>query len=310
MINSDFSIKNVGIIFFLSFVLFSCEDSKDTSSILKLAGGELVRIDSFNSEYVDVKRLDIWLPPSYNSGERLAVVYMHDGQALFDGTTTWNGKEWGVDEYFTTDSVNQKYIVVGIWNAGSNRWTEYFPKKALDYMDVDSLEILKNSGIDTIFNKLNSDKYLKFLVEELKPFIDTSFNVSTEREHTAIMGSSMGGLISWYAAIEYPEIFGTALCLSTHWPGIFTNENNPIPGAFKSYIHANVDTAANTRFYFDTGTAELDSLYLGHQLKVDSIFNSKGFNEKNYFSKVFEGAGHNEDYWRLRLEYPFSFLLK
>ena len=310
MINSGFRVINVWVIFFFCLVLFSCEDSKDTSPILKLAGGEFIRIDSFMSEYVDAKRLDIWFPPSYNSSERLGVLYMHDGQALFDGTTTWNGQEWGVDEYFTSEGIDQKYIVVGVWNAGPNRWTEYFPQKTLGYMDEDSLEILKSSGMDTIFDKLSADRYLKFLVEELKPYIDTSFHVNTDREHTAIMGSSMGGLISWYAAMEYPNTFGTALCLSTHWPGIFTNENNPIPGAFRSYIEANLDTTINTRFYFDTGTAELDSLYLEHQLKVDSIFNAKGFTEANYYSKVFEGAGHNEDYWRSRLEYPFRFLLK
>ena len=310
MNNSDFRVLNMWVMFLVSLVLFSCEDFKNPSPVLEVAGGELIRIDSFASKYVDTKCLDIWLPPAYESGERLDVLYMHDGQALFDGTTTWNGQEWGVDEYFMADGAEQKYIIVGVWNAGPNRWTEYFPQKALGYMEEDSLEILNSSGMDTIFDKLSADRYLKFLVEELKPYIDTSFHVNTDREHTAIMGSSMGGLISWYAAMEYPEVFGTALCLSTHWPGIFTNENNPIPGAFRSYIAANLDTSTNTRFYFDTGTAELDSLYLEHQLKVDSIFDAKGFKETNYYSKVFEGAAHNEDYWRSRLEYPFRFLLK
>ena len=81
---------------------------------------------------------------------------------------------------------------------------------------------------------VQSDAYLKFLVTELKPFIDSTFSVATDRSNTFIAGSSMGGLISMYAVCEYPAVFGGAACLSTHWPGIFTAENNPIPEAFEN----------------------------------------------------------------------------
>lgn len=296
--------------FFFVALLPSCQQSKPKQSPLILAGGEHIRIDSFSSEYIDTKRIDIWFPPSYQSSDSLGVIYMHDGQALFDGTTTWNGQEWGIDEYFTSAIDQQGYIVVGVWNAGANRWTQYFPEKALEYMPADSLNMLYEMGMDTVFNQLSANNYLRFLVEELKPFIEEEFRVKSNPKHTAIMGSSMGGLISWYGILEYPDVFGAALCLSTHWPGIFTNENNPIPNAFLSYLSDNINPSKRSRFYFDTGTIELDSLYLEHQLRVDSIFAQKGFTTENYMSKVFEGAGHNEDYWRARLSYPFGFLTK
>ncbi len=84
--------------------------------------------------------------------------------------------------------------------------------------------------------KIYSDEYLKFLVKELKPFVDKNYSTYTDAPHTFMMGSSMGGLISMYAICEYPEVFGGAICMSTHWPGIFVSENNPIPLAFQNYL--------------------------------------------------------------------------
>jgi len=290
--------------------LSSCSKQEDKTSVLNVAGGDIVRIENFDSRFVDSRHIDIWLPPAYGKGTELGVLYMQDGQSLYDATTTWNEQEWGVDEFFIKYPDLQNYIVVGTWNAGANRWNEYFPSKAFNYMSASSMELLHGHGIDSIEGKFSSDQYLKFLVEELKPFVDSNFEVNNSREYTAIMGSSMGGLISWYATCEYPAVFGTALCLSTHWPGIFTNENNPIPTAFLDYLEDKLDVSEGYRFYFDTGTETLDSLYLVHQSKVDSLFRGKGFSEQNFLSNVIEGAGHTEDYWRARLDLPFNFLMQ
>ena len=302
------------VIFFLLPLLLiflsSCSKPEDKIPVLNVAGGEIIRIENFDSRYVDSRHVDIWLPPAYGKGKELGVIYMHDGQSLYDATTTWNEQEWGIDEFFIKHPDLQNYIVVGVWNAGPNRWNEYFPSKAFDYMSPSSMELLQGLGIDSIEDKFSSDQYLKFLVEELKPHIDSKFEVNHSRQYTAIMGSSMGGLISWYAACEYPDVFGTALCLSTHWPGAFTNENNPIPAAFLDYLDDQLDVSEGYRFYFDTGTETLDSLYLVHQSKVDALFIGKGFSEQNFFSTVIEGAGHTEDDWRVRLDLPFTFLMQ
>jgi enterochelin esterase-like enzyme len=119
----------------------------------------------------------------------------------------------------------------------------------------------------------------------------------------------MGGLISMYAICEYPEVFGGAACLSTHWPGIFTLENNPVPEAFFSYLYTYIPDPSTHRFYFDHGTTTLDSLYPLLQKKADQLFSEKGYDTKNYLSKIFTGANHSEEAWRKRMYIPLEFLL-
>jgi enterochelin esterase-like enzyme len=158
--------------------------------------------------------------------------------------------------------------------------------------------------------KPNSDDYLRFLVKELKPFIDTNFPTLRKREATFIIGSSMGGLISLYALCEYPRVFGGAACLSTHVTGIFTNQNNPFPKVLIKYLDQNPQKPRYQRLYFDHGTTTLDSLYEPHQIRVDSVFRSKGFSEVNFQSFTFPGEPHTETAWKKRLEIPVLFLLK
>jgi enterochelin esterase-like enzyme len=157
---------------------------------------------------------------------------------------------------------------------------------------------------------VHSDSYLKFLVEELKPFIDSAFSVKTDRANTFIAGSSMGGLISMYAICEYPNVFGGAACLSTHWTGIFTNKNNPIPDAFLDYLSRNLPSPKTHKLYFDHGTATLDTLYEPYQERADAIIRAGGYNDNNFMTKVFEGANHTEQSWAKRLDIPILFLLK
>ena len=96
--------------------------------------GTIERIDSFNSKFVRSRNIDVWLPKDYNSNEQYAVLYMHDGQMLYDSTTTWNKQEWGVDEVMTSlidQGKIRKTIVVGIWNT-TDRHAEYFPQKPFE----------------------------------------------------------------------------------------------------------------------------------------------------------------------------------
>src|SRR5690606_16150436 len=128
----------------------------------------------------------------------------------------------------------KKFIVVGISSIAKNRMSDYFPQKPFESLPKktqDSIYALK-AGDNVLFGgKVSSDNYLKFIVSELKPFIDKSFSVETDNLNTFIGGSSMGGLISMYAVCEYPEIFGGAMCMSTHWPGLMDTEGkiNPVP---------------------------------------------------------------------------------
>lgn len=168
------------------------------------------------------------------------------------------------------------------------------------------------SGGQSIFSGLaiSSDDYLKFLVKELKPFIDQTYSTYTDRTHTYVAGSSMGGLISLYALCEYPTVFGGAACLSTHWPGLFSMDNNPVPAAFFSYLKKNLPSPQQHRIYFDHGTETLDAMYASLQLQVDAIMKERGYDSSQWISRSWPGQDHSERSWRSRLDVPLVFLLK
>lgn len=284
----------------------------------KVSAGNIVRIDSFQSKYITARNIDVWLPDGYNTNKKYAILYMQDGQMLFDSNITWNKQEWMVDETINRLIDAKKIkdcIVVGIWNGGKTRHIDYFPQKpfeTLNAVEQDCIYSAKRPNHQSVFNnqKIQSDNYLKFLVTELKPRIDSQFSTQKSYQNTFIAGSSMGGLISIYAICQYPKIFGGAACLSTHWTGIFTLENNPIPNAFLQYLQAHLPNSNNHKIYFDYGTVSLDSLYPAIQKKVDLIMVSKGFKVKNWRTKEFVGENHSEKAWQKRLHIPIEFLLK
>ncbi len=169
---------------------------------------------------------------------------------------------------------------------------------------------LQEKGRTTaVFNPI-SDNYLQFLVKEVKPFIDSAFSTKKDRQNTFIAGSSMGGLISMYAICEYPNVFGGAACMSTHWPGIFNTDNNPVPAAFINYLQKNLPKPNRHKLYFDYGDQTLDSLYPTLQQKVDMLLKAKGFTANNWITKYFPGEDHSEKSWNKRLDIPLLFLLK
>lgn len=278
--------------------------------------GILEVYENFKSVNVPPRNVGVWLPQNYTPKKKYAVLYMHDGQMLFDSTVTFNKTEWGVDECLTKlmrEGKIKNTIVVGIWNTNENRHQEYFPQKPYENLSKEEKEnvsiSLKKIGMSATFTP-SSDNYLKFIVEELKPFIDSTYSTLTDKENTNIAGSSMGGLISMYAVCEYPNVFGGAACLSTHWPGTFEVDNNPVPNVFYNYLTKNLPNPNQNKFYFDYGTEELDALYPPLQTKVDAIMTSKGFSNENWKTQKFEGENHSENAWRKRLHIPIEFLLK
>jgi len=277
--------------------------------------GIINRIDSFPTKFISPRTIDIWLPSDYSKSKKYSVIYMHDGQMLFDATTTWNKQEWRVDDVITKLSVENKIenvIVVAIWNIPTLRHTDLFPKKPLENLtQVQNdliLEKAKKFGYTFTFEAINSDNYLKFIVEEVKPYVDTNFSVYTDANHTAIMGSSMGGLISMYAICEYPQVFGKAACLSTHWIGFREFENNPIPESFFSYMKEKLPNPKSHKIYFDYGTETLDADYLKYEYRVDEILKEKGYDSTNSKNLKFEGENHSEASWQKRIHIPIEFM--
>ncbi|HPE85937.1 MAG: alpha/beta hydrolase-fold protein [Bacteroidales bacterium] len=278
--------------------------------------GTIERIQDFPSHYFSSVKIDIWLPEGYPDSANYAVLYMHDGQMLFDPAITWNKQAWNVDDVASEQMKSKKvkpFIVVGIWNRGETRHADYFPQKPFE-------DLLPNEK-DSVYAQLQkygraygpfhpqSDYYLKFIVEELKPYIDSHYSVFTNSKNTFIAGSSMGGLISLYALCEYPMVFGGAACLSTHWPGTFTLQNNPVPHAFLRYLNNKLPSPRHHKIYFDYGDQTLDALYPEIQKQADWIMIQKGYNKTNWRTDYYPGHDHSEKSWNNRLHIPLEFLL-
>ncbi len=317
--------KNILLSCCISLCCFACKqhnkEAHTTPGIvvtqqhgIQLSSGKIDRIVKFPSTYISPRAVDVWMPDGYSSTKQYAVVYMHDGQMLFDSTSTWNTQEWKVDEWASTLMEQKKvkdFIVVAVHNISKIRWNDYFPQKAFNYLTKEVQDSIKaKAEVADVNIKMNADNYLKFLTQELKPYIDKHYSVFTSADQTSIAGSSMGGLISMYAISEYPEVYGSAACISTHWPGMSVSENNPLPEAIFAYMRAQLPSPKNHRLYFDFGTATLDQYYPQYETAVNTIFQEKGYDSSTFVNLRFEGADHSENSWNLRLNHPFIFLLQ
>lgn len=275
--------------------------------------GAVKTYPDFKSKYVDSRNVEIWLPPSYETSpeKKYPVLYMHDGQVLFQKGRGLSGEEWEVDEMMTKlikEGKIQEAIVVGIWNT-PKRFREYQPNKPFENLASENKRL--RESLDAEYNgRPLADDYLKFIVEELKPFIDSNFRTLKNKKNTFMMGSSMGGLITIYAETQYPKVFGAVACLSTHFP-VSLKENNPeIPSLIISYLKSNLPQGKSNRIYFDYGTETLDAWYEPYQKRMDEVMKSKGYIQGKYWeTRKFEGAEHSETAWRKRLDIPLLFLL-
>lgn len=262
--------------------------------------------NNFKSNFVNDRNVEIWLPEGYpQKGIKYQVLYMHDGQNVFNKETAYTGVAWEMDQKMDSLTMAQAIkptIVVTAWNTNKKRFSEYMPQLPGELTEsaFAKAELKKNTGYD----KLYSDDYLKFLTSELRPFINENFQTSTKPEHTAIMGSSMGGLISLYAMIKYPEVYGKIGCVSTHWPIPLLGE------AFIKELPTSVPQAGNHKIYFDHGTKTLDYNYEPYQLRVNDMFKDLGYTDEDLLYKKFEGHIHNEKDWQRRAAIPLVFLLK
>lgn len=213
----------------------------------------------------------VWLPPGYDKSKkkRYPVVYMHDGQNIVDPATSSFGVDWRIDE--SSDSlirnkITKPFIVVGIYNT-SNRTKEYTP------------------GSD-------GDAYMKFVVNKVKPLIDSEYRTLSDRKNTITGGSSAGGLISFMLAWEYSSVFSKAICMSP---------------AFKimqiDYVKSVLDSKEkkNVFFYIDNGGVALETQL---QPGIDEMMNAlkqKGYREgKDYYYIVDLNAKHFEGAWAKR----------
>jgi len=241
---------------------------------------------------------------------------MHDGQTLFDASRAPYGAEWGVDEHIARLAATAQIhtpIVVGVGNTPL-RLREYLPSDLIAALPAD----MRDDILGIYGGAPLSDGYLRFLVEELKPFIDRSFRTRSGRDDTAIMGSSMGGLISLHALMKRPDVFGAAGCLSTHWPlkieglddaAVLGPWRERLVAAWTGVVRDGLPAAGVHRLYFDRGDETLDAFYAEFQTRIDDTVRTAGWGPDRFRSLVFPGAAHNEASWNQRLDVPLSFLL-
>lgn len=222
------------------------------------------------------KQISVYLPPGYQkSQKRYPVIYMNDGDVLFDKAITDNGEEWKIDEVL--DSLNKKkeaeFIVVGI-SAGANRFAEYSPYKTKQ------------------LNMPSGDRYLAFIINNLIPFINKNFRTKTGAENTSIGGSSMGGLISYYATIKHPDIFGSAAVFS---PAYWNSSIDSLISDSKKQLNK-----LHSKIFFYGGAAEgiielpkvlndfNDILTQNKNIKTTVLINENGRHEESYWTEPFK----------------------
>lgn len=266
--------------------------------------GTLHHFSNVPSQFINPRTVEVWLPPGYDKGDasRYAVLYMHDGQNLFESQKSFSGVDWGMDETLAALCGEKEIpptIVVGIWNT-PQRLREYLPQRPFCVHQSQRLRsrVIKRYGGAPI-----SDNYLRFLVYELKPFVDSRYRTRPEREFTFLMGSSMGGLISLYAICEYPQIFHGAGCLSTHWP----IAHKP----FSKYLKARLPEPGRHKIYLDYGNEANRAGYRYRQNRVERILKESGYEFGiDWLGNWYTGDPHSETAWRARVQEPLRFLLK
>lgn len=233
------------------------------------------------------RRVWVYLPENYNSSrQRYPVLYMHDGQNMFEDSSSYSG-EWGVDEFMDTTK-DKKCIVVAIDNGTDKRLNEYCP------YDFD----LKGIAANYKSNKGEGNAYVDFLVKTLKPFIDKNYRTLKDKPNTYIAGSSMGGLISLYAVLKYPKVFGGAGVFS---PAFWVSGNNIYRDIKKK------GKEVKAKIYFYCGKQESDSMVPDMLRALEGM---STVSKSTMTSIIRDDGKHNESTWRKEFPLFYQWIMK
>lgn len=277
--------------------------------------GRLLQYERVAAAGLPDQRLTIWLPPGYDAGaRRYPVLYMHDGHNLFDRRLSNFDKIWAADQAMLQVSASgavEPHIIIGIWAPGADRFRQYLPR---DIQDAASPGL--RAKMDAAAGgPILSDAYLAWIAGPLKSWVDASFRTRTGRDHTAIMGSSMGGLMSCYAFLGRPDIFGRAACISSHWPAIdpraLERGDPELIRLWDRWFAEKLGPPDGRRLWLDHGTATLDAFYAPYQQAIDARIATSGWQKgKDWESRVYEGAEHEENAWAARLPEIMGWVLR
>ena len=290
-------------------------------AVPEASAGEIVWWNDFApAAQVGVRDVWIWFPPGYaeQSDRRFPVIYMHDAENIFDRRLSNFDKEWAVDEAIVRMSGRgdlREWIVVGL-RSPVDRYQTLFPQKLFELLPQDQRAMVSGIALGGIEagKPLRGDAYAAMLAVDLKRRVDREFRTLSGPQDTAVMGSSMGGLMSLYLIAEYPQVFGQAAGLSTHLPLSGPEAGDPeqraaeVAEAFRQYLTASEIDPARNRIYIDHGTATLDAFYPPYFKAFDVMMADLGWTSQAYESRAFFGMEHEENAWAQRLDIPLSFL--
>jgi enterochelin esterase-like enzyme len=258
--------------------------------------GEL-RLHEFQSQiFRNTRMLRVWLPPGYsapqNQGWHYPVFYLNDGQNLFDPATAYIGVDWQVDE--TADRLIREskippLIIVGIDNAQKDRPKEYLPYRSFHP------PVMRPQG----------KRYPDFLLKEVMPFLYQHYRIARGAENTGLGGSSLGAIISLYAAIDRPGIFGRLLLES---PSLFIS-NRQLLKSSRAFRHwpERIFMGIGTR---EAGSADRDQQTVEDVLELEHVLQRAGLREDRLRVKIDEGATHTEKEWAKRFPEALTFLFE
>lgn len=262
----------------------------------------------------------VWLPPEYDAAraKRFPVLYMHDGQNLFDKALTGYNQEWQMDEAIprmVRQGDLRSWIVVGVQSPKS-RYRGLFPEKILQLLPTEFQKRVTDLEDGGPKGEFAGDAYLKFMVEVVKPRVDHEFRTLNGPEDTAVMGSSMGGLMAFYAMAEYPHVFGQAAAVSMHVGLAMSSEKGvdhdkfarDAADAFRKYLATSNMKPGVNRLYIDHGTGTLDGSYGPYSAALVPMLEAAGWKGPDFMFRTFAGAEHNETAWAQRIDIPLAFL--
>lgn len=277
------------------------------------AAGSFIVLPKVASKNIGPAHVTIWLPPGYaKTRDRWPVIYMHDGQNVFFPKRSGYNKVWAADKAMVKligDGTTKGAIIVAVDHQPA-RARQYFPQEIYNRLGAE----LRAEADRFLIGPIYSDAYLRFLVSELKPMIDKRYRTLADAEHSHVMGSSMGGLISLYAIAEYPQVFGRAACVSTHWPLAAPDRVGPakaeVLAIWSDFLTERLGAPRGRRIWFDHGDQTLDQFYGPYQTEIDRKLISIGWQPQREFeTRSYPGAAHEENAWAARLPEILEWLL-
>ena len=294
------------LVAFAALTLAACT----TVSPLPVSPARQIEWTGLAANGIPAEHVTVWLPPGYDQAKarRYPVLYMWDGQNLFDPAITQYKKAWLADQVLTTmvaEQAAEPHIVVGIWSpSGLDRYRVYLPTPL--YQALSGSPALK-ADIERMAGGFPAgDRMLAWTADVLKPRIDREFRTRPEPRDTTVVGASMGGLMSCYAIVARPDVFGRAGCVSSHFalvdPELAKQHASAIDTAWANYLAAHLGAPRGRRVWMDHGTKTLDAYYGPWQQALAHDFASQGWREgRDYTARVFEGAEHDEVFWHARM---------